>query len=438
MNNSAESRNGAFPALCAMMFLQFAVYGLWIPLASRFLSADPETEGGLGFGDGQISLILVFSGSFGAIFAPFLVQLADRYFAADRLLASLLIVGGVIKYLTASQTTFSAWLILSVAYTLVYMPTIALTNAIAMRNLTNPTAQYAKVRVWGTIGWIAVAWFFPVLWLKTNVSFQWLPPFFIGDSVQPIAERMLDSLRVAGVLSVLYGVFAFFILPRTPPNPDAAGRKTFVLAKAMSLLGRRSVTALLLATLFVSMVHFLYFPQTGKFLALAGLDDAYIMPAMSIGQISEIFFMAVLAWMLTRLGFTKIFLIGAFCYSVRYAIFSAVDLPLWIIVASQALHGACFALFFAAAFIYVDRVAPADLKSTAQAIYTFVMYGIGPLLSVALNIILSRRYAGEDGKLDISGYSHFWFAAAVLGMGAVVIVMFGFRDETKDDLNLET
>src|SRR5215472_5764247 len=113
-----------YAPLSAMMFLQYAVWGFWLPVLGQYLQAPPAT-GGLGFSGGQVGMILGLAGSIGAVSAPFIAgQVADRYFSTERFLALLLIVGGVIKWVTASQTSYGAWLGLSIANSVVYMPTL--------------------------------------------------------------------------------------------------------------------------------------------------------------------------------------------------------------------------------------------------------------------------------------------------------------------------
>ena len=280
--------------LSLMMFLQYAVWGAWLPLAARYLSA-PSAEGGLGFTGAQIGMILGLAGSIGAMASPFIAgQLADRYFSTERFLAFLLAVGGVVKWITAAQTGYSAWLVLSICYSVVYMPTLALSNSMAFANLSDPDGQFPKVRVWGTIGWIAVSWVFPMLYLQSNLQFGWMPPFLTGPELPNVTARLADSLRFSAVISWGYAVFCLF-LPHTPPKKDAIEPLAF--AKAFGLLKTRSFAVLVAASLPISVIHQIYFLQTPPFFSHLGLLDSQIGPAMTIGQFSEIAVMALLGWL---------------------------------------------------------------------------------------------------------------------------------------------
>jgi MFS family permease len=193
--------------LSVMMLLQYAVWGAWLPLAARYLSAS-QAEGGLGFTGTQIGMILGLAGSIGAIASPFLAgQLADRYFRTERFLAVLLVVGGVVKWVTAGQTSYAAWLWLSIVYSVVYMPTLALSNSMAFAHLDDRDHQFPRVRVWGTIGWIAASWIFPMIYLQQNLSFQWMPPFFVGAELPNVTARLADSLRFSAIISWGYALF---------------------------------------------------------------------------------------------------------------------------------------------------------------------------------------------------------------------------------------
>ena len=427
---STPETNRHYPLLCIMMALQFAVYGLWLPIAGRFLKADPATEGGLGFTDSQVGWIIGLAASIGAICSPFITQFADRHFSAQRFLGVLMICGGIVKLVTVQQTTFVAWLALSVVFAMLFMPAAAICNALAMRHLANPTRQFAGVRLWSTVGWISVAWFFPLIALKTNVSFQWLPPFFRGDDVDFVAAKMLTSVRWSGMLAIGYGVFAFFLLPDTPPVKTE--RKRFAAVEAFAMLRRPSFCVMLLVTLMLSVTHVNYFVQMSSYLKVVGLDDAYIMPVMSVGQAVELLMYAILGRLLTRFGFRNILILGALAFAVRFALHGTTNLPIAMQIVGQAFHGICYAFFFGTCFIYVDRIAPREIKNSAQSVYNFVFYGIGPFMAVQLNALLASRFAGESG-LDQAGFRGYWYVMAGIGLLAAVIMAIFFRDETTEE-----
>ncbi len=176
----------------------------------------------------------------------------------------------------------------------------------------------------------------------------------------------------------------------------------------------------------LAATHKLYFLQTSNFLKESlGLNEAEILPAMSIGQFAEIVVMAFLGSMISRFGFRTVMSLGAACFCLRFLIFGLVGLPREWIIASQVLHGFCFACSFAAAFIYIDRVAPKDARHSAQTAFTLVMLGIGPILGGILSGELQRHFTRE-GQVDYSGI---WHAAAIIAGICTVLLFCLFREE---------
>ena len=412
-----SGKPSSYARLSIMMFLQYAVWGIWLPVLGQYL------EGYLGFSGAQIGMILGLAGSVGAISAPFIAgQVADRYFSTEKFLGFLLIVGGIIKWITAYMTGYMPWLLLSIAYSVVYMPTLALTNSLAMAHLDDPNREFSLVRVWGTIGWIVAGWVFSILWLQTNIGFTTLPPFVGGIDRPDVTLRLVDALKFSGILSILYGVYCYS-LPKTPPKKDAIAKLAFV--KAFALLKRPSFAVLVSASLLVSIVHQIYFMKTGQFLVFMGLKEGLIPQVMSIGQFAEIIVLAMLGLMLKRLGFKGVLFIGGLAYFARYAIFGTTTLPLSVIVVSQALHGICFACFFAAAFIYVDRVADVDIRHSAQTVFGIIILGGGPVLGGILLGMLEKWFTVEG----VLNYSQLWYTLAGIGLAAALLIISAFKDE---------
>jgi len=416
--------------LGTMMFLQYALWGAWLPVTARYLSAS-ISDGGLGFSGSQIGMILGLAGSIGAIAAPFIAgQIADRYFSTERILAFLVTTGGVVKWYTSLQTDYESWLILSILYSILYMPTLALSNSITFSHIDDQENDFPKIRVWGTIGWIAASWAFPMIWLQTDLQFQSMPPFIVGAEVPDVTARLVDALKFSGGISIIYGAFCF-LLPNTPPKEDASEKLAF--KKAFKLFQYSSFTILVISSLAVSIIHQIYFLQTGPFLSHIGIPDSQIGPAMTIGQFAEILTMAYLGYFLKNIGFKRVITIGIAAYCLRYAIFGTELLPVWVMIISQAFHGFCYAFFFAAAYVYVDKIAEADVRHSAQTVFGIIILGGGPVIGGWLSGYLQNAYTsvyrlpGPD--LIVFDYSIFWYTLSAIGLVTTSIFYFSFKEQ---------
>lgn len=397
--------------LSGMMFLQYAVWGVWLPFLARYLTS-PTDAGGLGFTQGQMGTILGLAASAGALTAPFIAgQVADRYLNAERALSLLLLCGGVLNIALASTTEYRWFLVMAIAYSVCYMPTLSLTNSLAFRNLSNPETQFPPVRLWGTLGWIAAQSLFPLLWLTT------------GNEASDTA-RIADALRVSGVVSIGYAAYAFFALPKTPPSVDVAHPLAF--GQAFRLLRDRRFLVITLAALPVAMIHQAYFMHVFYYLSgPAGFSTRWTGIVLSVGQWSEIAFLAVLGFLIRAIGFKGVFLLGCAAYVARFAIFGTVQSPA-AIVAAQALHGLCYGCLFAGAFILVARLAPTDIEHSAQTVFGIIILGIGPILAVYYNQQVAERFGLEGQATSFASYGKFWLTQAGIAAAAGVLLLLAF------------
>ena len=245
------------------------------------------------------------------------------------------------------------------------------------------------------------------------------PNFFESSFLHPFKD--------SGIISIIYGLFCF-VLPHTPPKADAVEKLAF--KKAFSLFSNKSFLVLVLASLGVSIIHQIYFLQTGPFLSSIGIKDSSIGPAMTIGQFAEIITMAYLGFFLKRLGFKKVITIGIMAYFARYMIFGTSFLPVWVMVLSQAFHGFCFAFFFAAGFIYVDKLAEDDVRHSAQTVFGIIIFGGGPVIGGWL----SGKLQEINTIAGVFNYSTFWYTLAGIGLvtGILFLSFFKTQLETKN------
>lgn len=420
---TTRDSNRIDPRLCLMMFLQYAIIGVRAPILPSYLEAN-VSDGGLGFNGYQVGWVLAIAPAIGSMSAPFIAgQFADRYFSSERYLAAALIVSGAAQWALSYQNSFFTWAALSVVFAVGYYPTIALTNSLALAHLPDARKQFARVRLWGTVGWIVAGWAFSMLFLQESLELQMMPPFFGGEDRSDATARIATALQVSAVISFGGALFCF-ALPHTPPNRSAKDRFAFV--SAFRLLRHRSIAVLVLVSLLLTATERILLLQTAPFLQWIGVRTSHVMPAMAVGQLGEIVVMLLLGLILTRLGFRTVLTFGAFCYLLRFIIFASPNLPVEVIVGSQLLHGVCFACGLTAAAIYIDRMAPPDARHSAQSVFTFAAMAPGAVLGGLLNGLLSTRCT-VAGRID---YPSFWYSCAGISLVAILSLFLFFRDES--------
>lgn len=403
----AKTPLGILVKLSIMMFLQYAAWGIWLQFISGYLTA-PVAEGGLGFTGGQVGWILGLAASVGAVAAPFIAgQVADRWLNAEVALAILLFVGGIIKYINSYTTTFPQFLTLAVLYSVLYMPTLSLSNSIAFHHLADREKQFPYVRVWGTIGWIIASILFTSLWLN-------------DESKAVNTSRIVDGFRVSAIIAIVYAAFALFMLPRTPPKKDIA--HPFAFASAFGLLRDRGFLLVTLISLPIAMIHQTYFMRFAPFLTDAvGLPQSKMGLVTSIGQVSEIGFLVLLGVLLKKIGYRGVLVLGCTAYAARFAIFG-LEPTQAVVMTAQILHGMCYGCFFAGGFIYVERVAPTHIRHSAQTVFGIIILGIGPVVAGAYNQIFDRMKDANGEQL----YSVFWMSNAAIAAICGLILLATF------------
>jgi nucleoside transporter len=392
-----------------MMFLEFFIWGGWFVTMGSYLGANLHASGaqtGLAYG----------TQAWGAIIAPFIVGLiADRYFNAERLLGVFHIAGGILMYVLYSTRAFGAFYPVLLAYMILYMPTLALVNAIAFRQMDDPSRHFSGVRVWGTIGWIVAG-------LVISYLFAW-------DSRAGIGEGLLrDTFLMCSIASFVLGVYAF-TLPHTPPRPAATeegGSLTRALGfDALVLLRERNFAVFFVASVLICIPLAFYYQNANQF--LTEIQVANATGKQTIGQMSEVLFMLLIPLFLRTFGMKTTLLIGMLAWATRYVLFAfgnAHELAFMLII-GIALHGVCYDFFFVSGQIYTDSKAGAQHKAAAQGLITLATYGLGMLVGFWAAGLIDDRYAA-GGAHD---WKSIWLYPAAFA--AVVFVLFAatFRNE---------
>jgi nucleoside transporter len=393
--------------LSIMMFVQFFVWGAWFVTMGNYLGA------GLKFDPSDIGRAYTTTG-YAAIVSPlFIGMIADRFFSAQHVMGILHLVGAGLMYWASTITTPGMFFLVLLAYTICYMPTIALVNSISFNQMTNSEKEFPGIRVMGTLGWIAAGLTISGL---GKIGFEGI-------------EATATPFKMAAIASLVMGVLSFS-LPDTPPK--GKGKKASVVdllgLDAVTLMKDRSFAIFTISSLLICIPLAFYYSFANLFLNDSGMVD--VAGKMTFGQMSEVGFMLLMPFFFKRLGIKKTILIGMLAWTVRYALFAYGnnDSLVFMFYAGILLHGICYDFFFVTGQIYVDKEAPEEMRSNAQGFFALTTYGIGMVIG---NEIAGRWAAGltsstekmVDGvatQVAVYDWEKIWMLPAVM---AIVIVL---------------
>lgn len=388
--------------LFGMMLLEFFIWGAWLPLIWGYME-------GLGFTGTQIALI----GSAFAIASVLAIffgnQFVDRTFAAERFMAGSHLIGGLSMIGLFFTKDFTVFFTLMLIHSICYVPTISVANSLVFSHLKDAQAEFGKVRMGGTIGWILASW--PLYFVLKGVS---------GAELQ---HALGYIFWVAGGASLLLAVFSLS-LPHTPPKPAGGSTEALAWREAFGvLLSKPYLLVLFIVTFIDSTVHNGYFLLTGGFLGHIGVKAENIMPIMSIGQVMEIVTMAGLGYFLKRLGWRWTMTLGILGHAARFLVFAFASSSIATVVAVQLIHGICYAFFFATLYIFIDVAFPKDARTSAQGLFNLLVLGLGDLAAKWIFLPLQAKLT-HDGVVN---YQQLMLVPAALGVLAAVILLVGFN-----------
>jgi MFS family permease len=424
--------------LFIMMVMEFFIWGAWLPLIFSYLPS-------LGFTPIQQAWVLNAFPIAAIVGMFFSNQFADRHFAAEKFLGFSHLIGGLAILGLGFTREFWPFLILMLVHCLFYVPTISIANSIAFTHMKDAQKEFGFVRMGGTIGWILAAWpftFILVDWARVKAAAPQGVVAWLGTALgsgltgQALRQATRWTFIVAGVVSLGLAAYSL-LLPHTPPKKKSlAGSATerFAWLEAVRLLKRPFVLILWFLTFVDAFVHNSYFNWTGSFLGArpeaggVGIPGNWIMPVMSLGQVSEILTMLVLGAVLKKLGWRVTMLIGILGHAGRFAIYAFFPSHPWMIVAVQVLHGICYAFFFATVYIFVDAYFPKDVRSSAQGLFNVMILGIGVLAANSLCPWLIQSVFTANGVTD---FRSLFLLPCLTALGAAIVLALAFRPPAK-------
>jgi nucleoside transporter len=429
--------------LSIMMFLQYFTWGTWFVTLGSYLGTTLKYDGSA---IGMCYAAVPIAG----IFSPFFVGIvADRFFPAERLLAALHLIGAGILYYVAVDPSMTApgnGLVFPglIAYALCFMPTLSLTNTVAMHQMRDASKEFPGIRVWGTIGWIAAGMLIGTLRLTEvgNLVLGILQPAENLASLQKI-EALARPMKIAAASSVLLGLYCL-ALPHTPPKKDSEPSLSAILGlDAVGLMRNLSFAVFVIGSFLICIPLMFYYTFTNPFLNDSGVPDPAF--TMTYGQISEIFFMLVMPFFFMRLGVKKMLLIGMGAWVLRYFLFSYGAVPTGGVLTAPEkvalyigiiLHGICYDFFFVTGQIYVDQKAPREIRGAAQGFIAFATLGVGQFIGAVLGGRTLDMFQLTKKPDPITyDWAQFWMVPAIGALGVMVVFALLFNDKENDAQN---
>jgi nucleoside transporter len=389
--------------LSLMMFLTYFVWGAWYVTMGAYLNGALQFDGqqiGLAYGATALA----------AIFSPFFVgMVADRFFPTERIMAVLHLVGAVLLYWVSTLADFNVFYPVLIAYTLCFMPTLALANSLSFHQMTNPDKEFPAVRVLGTLGWIIAGYTLDIFGLTTN-------------------EGMF---HLAAGASLLLGLFSF-VLPHTPPpqKGTAITARDVLGLDALALLKERSFLVFVIGSFLICIPLQFYYAFTAAYFVEEGMTA--VPSKMGFGQWSEFGFLLIMPLLFARLGVKKMLLIAMVAWTARYVLFAFGNAgPLvWMFYIGILLHGICYDFFFVTGQIYVDQRAPKHLRGAAQGFIAFVTLGVGMFIGSWLSGRIVDAYTNAAGVKD---WESIWLWPAGMAVGVLVLFALFFRDNGRTE-----
>lgn len=380
--------------LSTMMFLNFFIWGAWFVTMGTYLKTQ------LGTSDVNIG-VAYGTQALGAIAAPFIIGLiADKFFDAQKILGVLHLLGAALMYYISTLQNFSSFYPVLLVYMILFMPTLALVNAVSFKQMSSPEKEFSFIRVWGTIGWIVAG-------------------LIIGWLAWEQKNSLVNTFRLAAILSAILGIFSF-TLPNTPP-PKKGQKTTFgeiIGVDAISLLKDRNFLIFFIASLLICIPLAFYYQETNIYLNEINVQGAA--GKMTFGQMSEMLFLFAMPWFFRRLGVKWMLLVGMAAWAIRYFFFGFGNTGsgMWMLYAGIILHGVCYDFFFVTGQIYTDERAGERIRSSAQGMITLATYGVGMLIGFWIAGLVAEKYSIVGGH----NWKAIWMVPAIIAL--VILVLF--------------
>jgi nucleoside transporter len=400
MTTSPGYTVGVRAQLSLMMLLEYFIWGSWYVTMGTYMTEYLHASGAqIGAAYGALAIATIIS--------PFFIGfIADKYFSAQKIMGVLHLAGAVLLYLATMITNNTAFYWLVLFYSMLYMPTIALSNNIAFAQMSDPGKQFPWIRVFGTAGWIVAGILISTLGLDK--------------------ENSIVTFQMAAISSALLGLFSF-ILPNTPPKGKSseASASSALGLDAFVLFRNRAYLVFFIAAILICIPLSFYYAFANVFLNALQVENAAA--KMTLGQFSEAIFILAIPFLFNKIGVKNMLIMGIVAWLLRYICFAFgnTDTGMWMLYAGVILHGICYDFFFVTGYMYTEKKAGEKIKNAAQGLFTVASYGLGMVMGTYLSGIV--KDANTVG--DVTDWYSIWMVPAYISVGVLIYFLLFFKEK---------
>jgi nucleoside transporter len=389
-----------------MMFLNYVIWGAWYTTISTYLM-NPKTlnfsgtEAGAVFGTAALACMI----------SPFFVgMVADRFFASEKVLATLHLVGAVLLFAVTKVSSFGAVYAIMFLYCLCFFPTVSLTNSLTLRQIKDPGKDFPLIRVFATIGFFVIV--NVIGWLEVEASHV--------------------QFLIASGASVVMGLYSFTLPHTPPPNKGQAITVRRVLGlDALVVFREPSFLVFVIASILACIPLAFYFSFTNAY-----LNEMHVVNSagkMSLGQFSEIFMMLLMPLIFRRVTVKMILIAGLAAWSMRYGLlaYGNSGAGMWMFYLAILLHGVCYDFFFVTGQLYTDQQAPPNLRAAAQGLIIFLTLGVGMFLGSILSGGAVDYFTHTANGVATRDWQSFWLTSSAGAGFILLMLLFFFKSKAK-------
>ena len=386
--------------LSILYFFQYCIFGGVVPVLSLYLKELP------GF-NGAMTGFVISMTSIAAVASPLIAQrVADRFIPAEKLFSILHISCGFLIIIFRQQTNFAAVALLYLLLMLSLSPTSPLLNILVFHALGKDKTKYGFLRVWGTLGWIFMAFFFSYIWL--------------GADIIPFKKNIGDVYYVTAFFCLVQGFYSLSISPERSENSSRKKAEKISLNALLSGSRRKELLYFVTVSMLASIADKSYFLGIAPYLKYSGFPENSIMPCISLGMLPEVAAMFILYRFINRSGYKTVLAAGLSAHILRAVLFITASETgaLFLILPGIFLHGFSFAFFAAVSYIFLDTFCTEKTRSSFHLVYAFIVAGSGNLAGNLIGGFLL------DISLAVRGsYTLFWLFPLLISSASFVLLI---------------